>query len=134
MYTLTLEKKKKSVRTLDIALLFIALFWISRGKFFFAFLLILIALVGFYINRKKIVVASESNIVYPYFIDKKIYWNEINNIILKDDILTIDLKNNKLLQATLSPANVNPDEKDFNAFCAKQLGIYKEPIFLPKTP
>ena len=97
MYTLTLEKRKKSFRTLDIALLFIALFWIARGKFFFASLLIIVAMVGFYINRKRIVVVSEANISYPYFIDKKIDWKEVSNIILKDDIITIDLKNNKLL-------------------------------------
>ena len=128
MYTLTLEKRKKSFRTLDIALLFIALFWIARGKFSFALLLIIVAMVGFYINRKRIVVVSEANINYPYFIDKKIDWKEVSNIILKDDILTIDLKNNKLLQAKISLAGVNPDEKEFNTFCAKQLKIYKDTI------
>ena len=56
---------------------------------------------------------------------KKINWNELNRVILKDDILTIDYKNNKLIQVHTD----NEDDEDyevgadeFNAYCQNRLG------------
>ena len=56
---------------------------------------------------------------------KKINWNELNRVILKDDILTIDHKNNKLIQVHTD----NQDDDDyevgadeFNAYCQNRLG------------
>jgi len=56
---------------------------------------------------------------------KKINWGELNRVILKDDILTIDYKNNKLIQVYTD----NEDDDDyeveadeFNAYCQNRLG------------
>jgi hypothetical protein len=56
---------------------------------------------------------------------KKINWGELNRVILKDDILTIDYKNNKLIQVHTD----NEDDDDyeveadeFNAYCQNRLG------------
>ena len=121
MYTLLLEKRKRKRLTLDTALILIALFWISRGKYFIALLLVIVAAIGFYINRKKIVVVSKDYIRYPFFIEKEIQWEEVANVLLKDDILTIDLKNNKLLQSSILPGEENIDENEFNTFCKNLL-------------
>lgn len=134
MYTFLIEKRKTKRFTLDIALVLIALFWISRGKYLISLLLILVALIGFYINRKKIVIVSDAGIRYPYFIDRIIDWSEVGNIILRDDILTIDLKNNKLLQSNVSSDQSNLDEKKFNEFCARQIKFFGESaLFSNKT-
>jgi hypothetical protein len=55
---------------------------------------------------------------------KKINWNELNRIILKDDILTIDFKNNKLIQVYTD--NEEDDEyevgsDEFNAYCQNRI-------------
>ena len=121
MYKFLIEKRRTNRLTLDIALILISLFWISRGKFLIALLLIIVALTGFYINRKKIVTVSESGIRYPYFIEKNIIWSEVENVMLRDDILTIDLKNNKLLQSRILPGPVPTDENEFNNFCQSLL-------------
>lgn len=121
MYTFLIEKRRTNRLTLDIALILISLFWISRGKFLIAFLLIIVALIGFYIGRKKIVKVSDEGIRYPYFIDKTINWAEIENVMLRDDVLTIDLKDNKLLQSTTLPGTVAIDEDEFNRFCKRLL-------------
>ena len=49
-------------------------------------------------------------------------WNEVSNLILKDNILTIDLKNNKLIQHTINEnENKELDETAFNTFVQQQL-------------
>jgi hypothetical protein len=52
---------------------------------------------------------------------KKYKWNELKNVILKDDMLTMDFKNNKLMQAEIVNADI--DESEFNAFAKKQLSL-----------
>lgn len=130
MYTILIEKRRTKRLPLDIALVFISLFWISRGKYLISFLLIIVAGVGFYLNRKKMVIISDEGIRYPYFIDKNIGWSEVVNVVLRDDVLTIDLKNNKLLQSTVEAAGGLIDEKMFNDYCMRQLKIFRQQSLL----
>jgi hypothetical protein len=62
-------------------------------------------------------------IMYPSFPEKNIQWNELENVILKDGILTIDFKNNKLLQAEIDTVEKQIDETAFNFFCQQQLKL-----------
>ena len=48
-------------------------------------------------------------------------WSGFNNIILKDNLLTLDFKNNKLLQLNIVENKV--DENTFNTFCSGFIGI-----------
>lgn len=73
-----------------------------------------------YSVRKFEVFISSDNIIYPSFPKKEIQWNELQNIIIKDGILTIDFKNNKLLQNEVI-GDTAVDEKKINEFCRKQL-------------
>lgn len=52
----------------------------------------------------------------PY---KRYKWNELSNVVLKDNILTLDFKNNKLLQAEIATQNIN--EHVFNTFAIEQI-------------
>jgi hypothetical protein len=58
--------------------------------------------------------------LYP----KKINWNELNNVVIKDDLLTIDFKNNTLFQAYTDDADDDEYEvgdDEFNAYCGERL-------------
>lgn len=48
-------------------------------------------------------------------------WQAMSNVILKDDILTIDFKSNKIIQVELAENNLAVDESEFNTFCTRQL-------------
>ena len=50
---------------------------------------------------------------------KKYQWNQLINVVIKDNILTLDFKNNKLLQGEIATLNVN--EEAFNIFAEQQL-------------
>jgi hypothetical protein len=73
--------------------------------------------------RRFIVSVAATQIIYPSYPKKTIQWNELNNIIMKDGLLTLDFKNNKLIQVLVSKDKNNKeiDERNFNDFCRKQL-------------
>jgi hypothetical protein len=62
---------------------------------------------------------SSADIKKAGFPFKKYQWDEFSNVILKDNILTLDFKNNKLLQAEIANKSIN--EEAFNTFAKEQL-------------
>ena len=54
---------------------------------------------------------------------KKIYrWPDLNNVVLKDGLLTMDFKNNRLFQkVAFDEDEMDADEAEFNAYCQRQL-------------
>lgn len=95
--------------------------WIFISQWWIALLVGAIAALQFFIKEKFVVVFS--NEVYIQFLSKKIFnWLELQNVVLKDGLLTIDFKNNKLLQTEiLSEESDIKNEAEFNEFCRMQL-------------
>jgi uncharacterized membrane protein YhiD involved in acid resistance len=92
------------------------------GFYWIGFFLFLFALMGLLTLRKLKVDINNHSIAYPSFPRKKIAWNEVSNLMLKDNILTIDLKNNKLIQHTINEnENKALDEQAFNSFVQQQI-------------
>jgi len=48
-------------------------------------------------------------------------WADFNNIVLKDDILTLDFKNNRLLQRETVDEEGEAGEDEFNDYCRERL-------------
>ena len=71
---------------------------------------------------------DQNSIRYPSFPVKDIAWKELNNIVLKDELLTIDLKNNRVIQQMLEKNVSSVDEQEFNDFCKAQLQQGKTPV------
>lgn len=44
-------------------------------------------------------------------------WSEMDNVILKDNLLTIDFKTNKIIQVEIAESGKAVDEAAFNLFC-----------------
>lgn len=79
--------------------------------------MIAFAVFGFYAGKKFNVVFDEEKITYPSFPVKR-FWKEVSNVVLKDNVLTIDLENNKLIQFVIDKESAGKiDEKEFNEFC-----------------
>jgi hypothetical protein len=92
--------------------------WIVLQLYLAAAVVLFLFLVQDISRRKLTVLVYDDRIVYPSFPKRTIEWNELKNVILKDGILTIDLKNNKIFQnEILSPAS----EIEFNEFCETHL-------------
>ncbi|HAK12389.1 MAG TPA: hypothetical protein DCO78_10825 [Chitinophagaceae bacterium] len=58
---------------------------------------------------------------------KKVYnWNEFSNVLIRDGVITIDFKNNRLFQKDLQEPVYASLEKEFNTYCQEQLRISAE--------
>lgn len=115
------RNKNHSYTGKGAALLFFVLAYLLLHYWWMALGVISVAILYAISLRKLIVFVNPNQITYPSFPKKTITWNELSNIILKDDLLTIDFKNNKIIQQLTERTEHPVNEKEFNDFCNKQL-------------
>lgn len=66
---------------------------------------------------------SPDKIVINSLFRKRFDWSSFNNIMLKDGLLTLDFKNNRLLQKEVDEEEEgDADEDEFNDYCRTMLG------------
>lgn len=104
-----------------IFFLFLLVGWIAMEKYWLGAVPFIFDLLSAIAVRKLVAVFSKDKISYPSFPPKIINWSKLNNAVLKDGLLTIDLKNNKLMQQFIDEKSSVIDEKEFNDFCNEQL-------------
>jgi len=115
------KNSRQLTYSFPIASFCIVLFWFYMQYWWAG--LIMFALLSLYMVSKKElrVIVEDDHIVYPTFPKRWLNWNELNNIILKDGLLTIDFKNNRLIQQPIDEKGNKVNEQEFNDFCKKQL-------------
>ena len=114
-------KQPKERQTLYAPFLFFSLAWFATPYPWFGFANLFYELLDATSRRKLLVHVFDNKIIYPSEFRKNIRWTEINNVVLKDGILSIDFKNNKLIQQYIDDQSTNIDEKEFNDFCKSRL-------------
>lgn len=66
---------------------------------------------------------TPDEIVFNTLIKKHYEWSEFKNLLIKDGLITLDFKSNKLIQKEID-GEVSADiEKEFNEFCREQLEV-----------
>jgi hypothetical protein len=95
--------------------------WINIGYWWIGIIMpVLSAFAQLTANNKSINFnTKEIKLSSPF--GKTFNWLELQNIILKDGLLTLDFKNNKLLQTPILDELNEAETKQFNDFCSKQL-------------
>ncbi len=99
----------------------ITITWVQMGAWWPAILSFLLGTLYSIAKRPMLVNIVKEKIVYPAFPKKKIDWAELNTILLKDGLLTIDFKNNRILQHLIDEKANTVNEQEFNEFCNQQL-------------
>ena len=114
--------KSKDVK-IETSIIFIILMtvWISTGYWWVAIINFVFEIFQIAALRNLIVRVKPDTVIYPSFPQRQIDWKELSNLILKDGLLTIDFKNNKIIQQYVDQKSLTIDEKEFNDFCRQQL-------------
>lgn len=65
---------------------------------------------------------ADNEIVFNSIPRKRYAWNEFTNILLKDNLLTLDYANNRLFQReTVDDEEDDCEEDEFNSYCSQRL-------------
>jgi len=96
--------------------------WVFLSHIWIAFAVAAVALLKGLVTRTFEFIFWETAIQLQFFPKKTINWQQLQNVVLKDGLLTIDFKNNKIIQSEILPAESNfINEAEFNEFCRTQL-------------
>ena len=116
------QSKNGKIVYYRIGLLFACLGWffIQNGNCI-ALIFLIAAILEKQAKFPQEIAFDNDEIVFNTFPKKKYNWTDFNNIIIKDGIITIDFKNNKLLQKEIQSGANAQDEQDFNEFCNSRL-------------
>jgi len=126
----TLSKHLNLLLLQSILVISAAVYFWSKGALLVAASHAILAgsIVLFWIYLKKRedgekILISEKSIILPGLSgDRIVEWNQLTNVLKKHDLLTLDFKNNKLLQVQVMNAD-HIDEDEFNQFCQRQLAV-----------
>jgi hypothetical protein len=126
LYFSTRTKNRNHIPHRLIALYTAVAIWIAMEHWWISTICLILSLL-YQVSKKPLLIDfSNEKIEYLSFPKRKVLWNELTNVILKDGILTIDFKNNRILQAEISNTGPAVIEKEFNDFCRQQLKAAKQ--------
>jgi EamA domain-containing membrane protein RarD len=121
------QKKKGGVPYYRLGLLFASWGWFLMPN---ALIISGIYLIGALFERQVKfpyeIAFDPAGIVINTFPKKHFPWIAIQNAIIKDDVITIDFKNNKLIQKDINEPVSESVTTEFNTFCAAQIEISKQ--------
>lgn len=100
--------------------LILAFGWLGLEKYLIAGLCIVLGLVYQAAMQKIIFIFSKEGILKTNFPKKEFEWNAMDNVVLKDRILTLDFKNNRIIQGEMEPSKMI-DQAGFNLFVEEQM-------------
>ncbi len=100
-----------------------AIVWLSMPYLhWLSILLIILYFLEHQVKRPQEIGFSEEKIVANSIFIKTYYWQDLSNVVLKDNILTLDFLNNRIIQKeVLDDDEPDADEDEFNDFCKMQL-------------
>ncbi|PWT73962.1 MAG: hypothetical protein C5B59_12100 [Bacteroidetes bacterium] len=104
-------------------LLIAGLFWLGMPYLqWLAILFFLLAFLEYQAKYPLEIGFSRDIVVINTLFKKKFAWSDFNNVMLKDGLLTLDFRDNRLFQKeALEDEEDDADEDEFNTFCSERL-------------
>jgi hypothetical protein len=119
LFQLLVKKKNESeINKFSLSFSVVVIAWIIMQFYWMAALNFFLFIFQDISRRRLVVLFFEDRIIYPSFPKRTIQWQELSQVILKDDILTIDLKNDKIFQNEII-SDVN--DAELNEFCSSHI-------------
>ncbi|MGI8951134.1 MAG: hypothetical protein ACR2FN_06075 [Chitinophagaceae bacterium] len=122
-YCIVLSKKENYIVYYRLVLLLAAVGWFFQPyrNIFFAILYTIAAIIEKQVKFPAEIGVDEEGIIFNSFQKKFHSWDEISNLIIRDGIITVDYKNNKLFQKEIESKITPSLEKEFNEFCSSRI-------------
>lgn len=118
------KKSGKSV-TYSYALFVTAITWASMPYFpWLSALFLVMAVVERQAKKNLEIGFNDDKIVFNSIPRKQYEWQDFTNIMLRDNLLTLDFKNNKLIQRETADDDEGEDdcsEEEFNSYCLERI-------------
>ncbi len=109
--------KRKDWLIIFIGSILVCVAWLAIGYWFIGIAQLLLTVFAKYVTEQKQVIFNTNSVVTKTMFGKTHQWNDLQNVVLKDGLLTIDFRNNQLLQVLIDPAINTNEELEFNHFC-----------------
>ena len=94
----------------------------GTGVILFALLLLLYGILSKKIYKNSsIEISMEGVQIFKAFSSPIYLWADFNNIVFKDELLTLDFKSNKVLQLVVNEENNVLNEIEFNDYCRQNI-------------
>ena len=102
-------------------IIILVLAWIALGVYWMVAFCIILFVFSVLSLKKVMLTLSENGVLMASMLLKKYQWGDFNNIIMKDNIITLDFKNNRILQSEIQHTIVS--EEFFNNFVHQYLVV-----------
>lgn len=121
--------QKENIITFKWALYAAAFLWLLYPLHlpWIAVLLIIAALLERQIKFPQEIGFSKDAVTFNTFPFKNYSWQQVKNAMLKDNMLTLDFDNNKLIQKETESDVPTDTEREFNEFCKQQIANNPKP-------
>lgn len=121
LYRFYVSKKTKTRFFVDeFSLFLLAGSWLELRNYFFAVACVFLGILYHLSLQKLRFIFTEEFVKKMNFPKVEYSWNAFENVMLRDNILTLDFSDNKLIQIELEKQG-SIDEEEFNGFANKQL-------------
>lgn len=120
---------KVTLSSQGLALVLVLGMHLLTGYWWAAIAMLVLAWLYSLAMRPLVVHVTHERIDYPSLPRRRIGWQELNNLVLRDGILTVDFRNNRLAQLNVAEnADSKPvwDEETFNQFCRSRLAATRQ--------
>ena len=131
LYRFYVAKKNKSGFYMDeVSFFILAGCWVALQNYPVVFCCALMGILYHFSLQKIQFVFNSDSIKKINFPPSEYLWNKFSNVMLRDNILTLDFNNNKLIQCEIENVQVtlngkkSINEKEFNEFAQQQLLKY----------
>lgn len=119
-YTLHKIQNRKRITLLDVSMAVCGVILLFTPARIPGALLLLTAIFGVLTKRPDAFIIGDDGITWRALRKKFYPWSSVNQVILKDGMLTIDLMNNTLIQSEVQTPHLTGSEADFNQYCRQR--------------
>ena len=116
------QRKKGTMPYYRLGLLFASWGWfLQPNGLIMAGIFLIAALFERQVKFPYEIAVDPNGIVINTFPKKYISWSAIQNMMIKDDFITIDFKNNALIQRQINEPVTEAISEEFNSFCKEHI-------------